>query len=60
MMAPLGMLLVTKASALISGKAFEGWDVVAGVAGIFGTITIYSVLVRLREKAAKGPALSGA
>jgi VanZ family protein len=60
MIAPLGMLLVTKASALISGKAFEGWDVVASAAGIFGTIAIYCFLARLRERAAKGPALSGA
>jgi VanZ family protein len=57
---PLGLLLATKVSALISGKAFEGWDVVAAAAGIFGAVTGCWLLSRTRGKTAKGLGLSGA
>jgi hypothetical protein len=52
---PLGLLLVTKTSALISGKAFEGWDVVAAAVGIFGTLAACWILGRPRRKANPGP-----
>lgn len=35
---PLALVVVTKASTVISGKAFEGWDVIAAAAGILGAV----------------------
>lgn len=35
---PLALVAVTKASTLISGKAFEGWDMIAAVVGILGAV----------------------
>jgi len=35
---PLALVAVTKASTMIAGKAFEGWDMIAAVAGIFGAV----------------------
>ena len=60
LIAPLSLLLITKASALISGKAFEGWDIVAAAVGVLGTVTIWSILARPRANRANRPELSGA
>jgi hypothetical protein len=60
LIAPLSLLLITKASALISGKAFEGWDIVAAAVGVLGTVTIWSILARPRAYRANRPELSGA
>jgi VanZ family protein len=37
---PLALVAVTKASTLLSGKAFEGWDMVAAVAGIVVAVAV--------------------
>lgn len=58
--APLGLLLATKASALILGRALEAWDVVAAAAGIVGTVAACFALGRARSKATKSTELSGA
>jgi VanZ family protein len=58
--APLGLLLATKASALVLGRALEGWDVVAAAAGIVCTVAACFALGRARGRAAKGTELSGA
>ena len=60
LIAPLGLLLVTKASALISGKAFEGWDILAAAVGILGTVAIWSIFARPRVNRAKHHELSRA
>ena len=35
---PMALVLVTGAGTVISGKAFEGWDVVGAVGGILGAV----------------------
>jgi VanZ family protein len=41
---PMALVLVTRAGTAISGKAFEGWDVVAAVGGILGAVAIAWVI----------------
>ena len=57
---PLALLVVTKASAMMSGKAFEGWDMIAAVAGIFGTVAAIRIAGRLQRRNGKREELSGA
>jgi len=40
---PLALVAVTKASTMLSGKAFEGWDVVAAVAGVFSAVAVVGI-----------------
>lgn len=40
---PLALVVVTKASTMLSGKAFEGWDMIAAVAGIFGAVAAIGI-----------------
>ncbi len=40
---PLVLVVVTKASTLLSGKTFEGWDLVAAVAGIVGAVAAVGI-----------------
>ncbi len=48
---PLALVVVTKASATISGKAFEGWDMIAAVAGIVGAVATAWIAGALRRRA---------
>lgn len=48
---PLALVVVTKASTMLSGKAFEGWDVVAAVAGIFGAVAASGMAGVIRRRA---------
>lgn len=58
--APLALLGITKVSTLISGKTFEGWDMVAGAIGIAGVIGLVSGTGWLYHKWAKNVAPSEA
>ena len=52
---PLALVAVTKASTMLSGKAFEGWDMIAAVAGIFGAIVVTGIAGVLEgRRAARG------
>lgn len=56
---PLALVVVTKVSTLISGKAFEGWDMVAAVAGILGAVAVSwsaGVIARRNAPQAERPA----
>jgi VanZ family protein len=55
---PTALMLVTKASAVISGKAFEGWDMVAAAAGMLGAIVAMSVAGVLGPREAKNAGFS--
>jgi len=50
---PLALVVVTKVSAMISGKAFEGWDMIAAVAGIFGAVAVTSIAGGLLQRKAR-------
>jgi VanZ family protein len=50
---PAALLLVTTLSAVVSGKAFEGWDVAAGAAGILCAVVAVSVAGRCGRKERK-------
>jgi VanZ family protein len=54
---PLALVLVTKASAMISGKAFEGWDMIAAVAGILGAVAVVWAIGRLGCRSVQSVAL---
>jgi len=56
---PLALVVVTKASAMISGKAFEGWDMIAAVAGIFGAVAAIWTAGALQRRNARREELSG-
>jgi hypothetical protein len=59
---PLALVVVTKASTVISGKAFEGWDVVAAVAGILGAVAairIAGMIERRHPPQSELPAADG-
>jgi len=53
---PVTLVLVTKASAMISGKAFEGWDVVAALAGILAAVAVVSIAVTFRPRGGRAGA----
>jgi VanZ family protein len=57
---PLALVVVTKASTMISGKAFERWDMLAAVAGIFGAVAAMSIAGALQRRAAMQAALPAA
>jgi len=50
---PLALVVITKASATISGKAFEGWDVIAAVIGIFGAVAAIWMAGVLQRRTAR-------
>jgi VanZ family protein len=50
---PLALVVMTKVSTLISGKAFEGWDMVAAVAGI--VVAVASVWIAAAIKGRNAP-----
>jgi VanZ family protein len=56
---PMALLVVTKASATISGKAFEGWDIMAAAAGIFGAVAVIGIAGRLLQRNARRVEPSG-
>jgi hypothetical protein len=49
---PLALVAVTKASTMLSGKAFEGWDMIAAVAGIFGAVAAIGIAAVLEGRRA--------
>jgi len=53
---PAGLIIITKASALISGKSFEGWDVIAAGVGILGAAAVASLAECLGRKKAQSRA----
>jgi VanZ family protein len=57
---PLALVVVTKASTVLSGKAFEGWDVVAAVAGIFGAVAAIGIAGAIGRRATRQPDLPAA
>ncbi len=50
---PLALVVITKVSATISGKAFEGWDMIAAVAGIFGAVAAIWIAGVLQRRTAR-------
>jgi VanZ family protein len=54
---PLALVVITKASTMISGKAFEGWGVIAAVAGIFGAVAAVWMADALQRRNARQAAL---
>ena len=58
--APGALLVVTKISTLASGKEFEGWDIVAAVAGILGVVAAVSAVRLAWQRNVKGIELSEA
>ena len=57
---PLALVVVTKASAMISGKAFEGWGMIAAVAGIFGAVAAIGIAGGILRRNARPVESSGA
>jgi VanZ family protein len=57
---PAALLLVTKVSAIVSGKEIEGVEIVAGAGGIAGAMVIVALWRSLRRRNAKGAGLSTA
>jgi VanZ family protein len=55
---PGALLLVTKVSAVISGKELEGWELIAATAGILGVIAAVSALRLALQRNAKRVELS--
>ena len=53
---PLALVVVTKASTMLSGKAFEGWDMIAAVAGIFGAVAATGIAGALEGRRTAGQA----
>jgi VanZ family protein len=49
---PLALVVVTKASTMLSGKTFEGWDMLAAVAGIFGAVAAAGIAGALQRRVA--------
>ncbi len=61
LIAPGGLLLVTKVSAVVSGKELEAWEIMAATAGILGVIaTIFALRLASQRKAKQQVELSGA
>ncbi len=56
---PLALVVVTKVSAVISGKAFEGWDMIAAVAGIVSAVAALWIAGALQQRNARREELSG-
>lgn len=57
---PAALLLVTKVSAIVSGKELEGWEMVAGAGGIAGAVVIVALWKSWRHRNAQGAGLSAA
>jgi len=51
--APIALMVVVKASVMLSGKAFAGWDVVAAAVGVLGVATAVTVVEVLNGKRAR-------
>ena len=54
---PVGLMVVAKASAMLSGKAFAGWDMVAATVGVLagaGAVTAVEMAGRRRARNAEG------
>jgi len=47
---PVALMVVTKLSAVVSGKAFEGWDMVAALGGILAAVAGVSVIDALGRR----------
>lgn len=58
---PMALVLVTKVGAMISGKTFEGWTLVAAGVGILGAVAVMSAICPLgsRPEPAGAPAANG-
>jgi hypothetical protein len=56
---PLALVVVTKASAMMTGKAFEGWDVIAAVVGILGAVAAIWIAGGLLQRGARRAEPSG-
>lgn len=55
LIAPAALLLVTKVSAIVSGKELEGWEIVAGAGGILGAVVITALGAYLGVKTQNPP-----
>jgi len=53
---PLALVVVTKASTMLSGKAFEGWDIVAAVAGVFAAVAVTGIAAAFARRKIQGQA----
>jgi VanZ family protein len=58
--APGALLVVTKISTLVSGKEFEGWDILSAVVGILFVVAAVSIARRVWPKNATGVEVSAA
>ena len=56
--APAVLLLVTKVSAIISGKELEGWEIVAAASGIVAVVAIAALWRWFQRRSAKRAGLS--
>lgn len=57
---PMALLVVTKVSAIVSGKELEGWEIVAAASGILGGIVIMALWEAFWPGDARDAGLSGA
>jgi len=57
---PLALLAATKISEIVSGKQFEGWEIVAGLSGILGAIAIATLARKLRPGCAGNDTVAAA
>ena len=51
---PAALLAAAKISAIVSGKQFEGWEIISSLGGIVGAIIAVSLAQRLRPKQTEG------
>jgi VanZ family protein len=55
---PMGLIAVTKVSAVLSGKAFEGWDMIAAAGGVVASVAVVRGVEMLSRRPAKKPEFS--